>query len=372
MQGLNQRFLKAAYVELFAPITAQLELSLAGRIDNYTGFGTTTNPKVAFKYKPIEGMTFRASFNKGFRVPGFNDVFNPLLDQGEYDGGDIADPAKCIGGVPDIARPGCEAFTGNLFDGGNAKLKPEKSTQFSLGVVMQPVPQFSLTVDYWRIKRTSSIQSLTLRQLVDNYTFFTDRFVRDAAGNLIQINQSPANAGKVITEGLDFAARGGGSLWDGSWNISMDGTFLLDKNTQTAPNSPVGPSEVGLFTFSGDLGLRWKHNITLGYGKGDWSGSFTQIFRSGYKNQELPGVTAGLVTPLNLQKNVKPYIIYNLSLSYEGISGLKLTGGVKNLFDKDPPFAITYDSDSGAGSSWEPRVADPRGRSFTLLVEYKF
>jgi iron complex outermembrane receptor protein len=51
---------------------------------------------------------------------------------------------------------------------------------------------------------------------------------------------------------------------------------------------------------------------------------------------------------------------------------MRLTAGVKNIFDTDPPFAITYDTDTGAGSSWEPRVADPRGRAFTLLAEYKF
>jgi len=42
------------------------------------------------------------------------------------------------------------------------------------------------------------------------------------------------------------------------------------------------------------------------------------------------------------------------------------------LFDTDPPFAITYDGNTGAGGSWEPRVADPRGRSFTMGVEVKF
>jgi iron complex outermembrane receptor protein len=49
-----------------------------------------------------------------------------------------------------------------------------------------------------------------------------------------------------------------------------------------------------------------------------------------------------------------------------------VTAGIKNLLNKDPPFAITYDSNTGAGSSWEPRVADPRNRSFTLLAEYRF
>ena len=30
------------------------------------------------------------------------------------------------------------------------------------------------------------------------------------------------------------------------------------------------------------------------------------------------------------------------------------------------------DGNTGAGSSWEPRVADPRGRAFTLMATYKF
>ena len=83
-------------------------------------------------------------------------------------------------------------------------------------------------------------------------------------------------------------------------------------------------------------------------------------------------MTAGRVNPPDLQPKVKAHTTYNLGVSWTGIKGLTLTGVVKNLFDEDPPFAITYDSNTGAGSSWEPRVADPRNRSFTLLAEYRF
>ena len=55
-----------------------------------------------------------------------------------------------------------------------------------------------------------------------------------------------------------------------------------------------------------------------------------------------------------------------------GIRNLGLTVRVKNLFDTAPPFSAVHDSNIGAGSSCEPRVADPRGRSFTLKVDYKF
>jgi len=54
------------------------------------------------------------------------------------------------------------------------------------------------------------------------------------------------------------------------------------------------------------------------------------------------------------------------------VKNMGLTVGVKNLFDRNPPFSSTYDSNTGAGSSWEPRVADPRGRAFTITLDYKF
>ena len=67
-----------------------------------------------------------------------------------------------------------------------------------------------------------------------------------------------------------------------------------------------------------------------------------------------------------------PYSIFNVSATYSGFKNLTVTAGIKNILDEDPPFAITYDSNTGAGSTWEPRVADPRGRAYTLTVNYVF
>ena len=45
---------------------------------------------------------------------------------------------------------------------------------------------------------------------------------------------------------------------------------------------------------------------------------------------------------------------------------------VKNLFDTEPPYSHNQDTNTGSGRSWEPRVADPRGRSLVVGVGYKF
>lgn len=156
-------------------------------------------------------------------------------------------------------------------------------------------------------------------------------------------------------------------------NVGMDGSLALKKREKLTPTSAYGPSLIGVFTFAGDLGLRWKHNAWVNFVNDDWAVTFTQVFRSGYTNQKLPGIAAGTVVRPDFNERVKPYHIYNLSVSYLGLGkDYRITLGVKNLFDSDPPFAITYDGNTGAGSSWEPRVADPRGRAFTVAAEVKF
>ena len=80
----------------------------------------------------------------------------------------------------------------------------------------------------------------------------------------------------------------------------------------------------------------------------------------------------GSIVPANWQPNVGHYEIYDASVRYTGIKNLGVTFGIKNLFDKEPPFSAAYDGNTGAGSSWEPRVADPRLRSFTFTLDYKF
>ncbi len=101
---------------------------------------------------------------------------------------------------------------------------------------------------------------------------------------------------------------------------------------------------------------------------------FSQIFRKGYKNfRNCQASANGTVIRPDFNENVKHYIIYNFAGHGKGMGEVQDDRRHQEyLFDTDPPFAITYDSNTGAGSSWEPRVADPRGRSFTLAAEVKF
>ncbi|HVQ09098.1 MAG TPA: TonB-dependent receptor [Allosphingosinicella sp.] len=362
----KHRRVLAAYAEALFPILPELDIIVAGRIDDYTGFGSTTNPKVSFRFRPWEPLLFRGSYGTGFRVPTFNQIFNGTTIS-PNPGNTLVDPTLCPTGNTTGPQPACAPITPESLSGGNLNLEPETSEQFSVGVVIRPSRRFSLSVDYWSIAVDNTIGTITIPQLLANIAAFPERIGR-TNGLITTVDLRTGNFGSRRTEGIDVALRGEVDGLGGTFSAGLDGTYLIDKREKLLPNLPYSDL-VGIFTFTGDLGLRWKHNAFISFRNDDWNVTFTQIFRNGYRNFALP---ASATRP-DYNTRVSDYIIYNLSVSYTGFAPhFRLTAGVRNLFDRDPPFAITYDSNTGAGSSWEPRVADPRGRSFTLAAEVSF
>ena len=368
-----EREIKAVYAEVLIPIIDTLEVTLAGRIDDYGDFGTTTNPMANFKFRPFQALMFRGNYNTAFRVPAFNQLFNGTLES-LYTGGPFADPFRCPSGVVNDNVPGCESLDRaiDLLSGGNPDLKPETAKMYSLGVVFEPSRNFSASADFFSIDRENTIQALLLSEVRANFSLVPQLFIRDTPNGPLQaIDLRVTNLGGSKTEGFEFVVRGGLDALAGRLTAGLDATYLTKKQEQVIPGGPWA-NRLGVFSLSGDLGLKWKHNAFISYSNDLWTGTLTQLYRGGYENQELPGIANGTVTRPDIVERVNPYIIYNLSVAFTGIEGMRFTAGVKNLFDRDPPFAISYDSNTGSGSSWEPRVADPRGRSFIFGAEFKF
>jgi iron complex outermembrane recepter protein len=373
--GTLSRDIKAVYGELQLPLLKTLEANLALRSDRYTGFGSSTNPKASLRWSPTASFLVRAAYSTGFRVPTFKQMFDPVTTA-PYAGNDFPDPATCRSGIADPAVAGCAPIAANSFNtvfGGKSTLDPEKAKMKSFGIVFQPTPEISGNLDWWDIRRNGTIQSFDLKTLAANYALFADKFVRDSAGNIIAVDTRWINAGATETAGLEFGLRGAFKTDAGEGvNTGIDVSYLLKKRSRLVANAPFSASEVGAFTRSGDLGVRWKHTAFVSYSSGPWTTTLSQIYRSGYKDAVLPGVANGAVRPANWSPKVAPYETFDVSLAYAGIKNLTVIAGIKNVFGEDPPFSAAYDTNTGAGSSWEPRVADPRGRAYTLRLEYKF
>ncbi len=366
-----KRDVKAVYTEVLVPITKSFEVTGAVRYDKYTGFGSTTNPKFTFRFVPTPEILFRGSYNTGFRVPTFSQMFFGTTES-PYSGKDLVDPATCASGVVSATVPGCASITPTILSGGKLTLGPETTKQGTLGVVLAPTTWLSGNVDYWEIRRDGTIQALPLSTLVKNSGLFPEAFVRDASGALVSIDNRWFNAGQTITKGIELGARATGNLGPGKFLASVDGTYLIERKSRLLASSPFGNNEVGRYTLGSDIALRWKHAASFTYMQGPWSGTLTQLYSSGYKDAQLPGVANGTIIPPDLQQNVKAYTLYNVSASYNGIKNLGITVGIKNILNTDPPFSAAYDGNTGAGSSWEPRIADPRGRSYWAGLTYAF
>ncbi|MCA3255521.1 MAG: TonB-dependent receptor, partial [Alphaproteobacteria bacterium] len=167
----KKRNVKAAYAEVLVPLLDNLEVTGAARVDDYTGFGTTVNPKVSVKYRPIEQLMFRGSYNTGFRVPAFNQIFNGTTVS-PNPGNTLVDPTLCPQGTVTGPQPGCAPITPESLSGGNLLLGPETSKQWSIGAVVQPAPRISFSVDYWNIAVDDTIGTITIPQLLANIAAF--------------------------------------------------------------------------------------------------------------------------------------------------------------------------------------------------------
>ena len=373
--GTLKRDIKAVYGEVALPIFKRLEVTGAVRVDEYTGFGKSTNPKVAARYTPFDSLLFRGSYSTGFRVPTFKQMFDPVTSSA-YTGAGVSDPATCPGrnGVVSTTTPGCASVTPQIRFGGRADLAPETAKMASLGMVFQISAEFSGNLDWWSIDRKGTIRTLALTDMVTNrnYSFLVDKFVRDSAGVLTAVDTVWFNTGASETQGLEFGLRGVFNAAGARWAPSFDVSYLLKKRTQFLPGQDFGASEIGRFTRAGELGIRWKHTASITRSEGNWSATLSQVYRSGYADYVIPGIANGTVQATNWNPIVKPYEVFNFSLGYRGFKNMTIIAGMKNIFNEDPPFSVTYDTNTGAGSSWEPRVADPRGRAFTLRAEYRF
>lgn len=374
------RNVNAIYAEVLVPVLDSLEVTLAVRRDDYSGFGDTVNPKYTFRFRPVDMFAVRGSYSTAFRVPTFTDLFNPQSRSQIFES--FADPAICPGARPNPNIPGCidladrtqnpNAPILNSLTGGKPDLGPEEAELSTVGVVLEPFQGFSASLDWWRIERTNSIRTTSRSELIANYGLFEDNFIRDSSGRIFEIDQRKVNAGGSLTEGYELSLRGTFEALGGRFNAGLDGSFITNAQTKVLPTQAYGPDQTSTFTDAGELFLKYKHTAFVTYTAETWSASLSQIYKAGYTNQVLDGIGDGLVTPPNLVEETDAYIIYNASATYRGFKGIEITGGIRNLLDTDPPFAISYLTNTGGGANWEPRVADPRGRSFTLAINYSF
>ncbi len=357
------RNVSAVYGELLIPALKNLEFNLALRYDHYQQVGSTTNPKIGFKFTPNKDLLLRGSYNTGFRAPTPQQLNLGTVQLATT--GTFPDPVKCPNPTGNN-DPSCQLNSIAYLSGGNSKLKPEKSRQGSLGVVFSPIKDMTASVDYWQIKMIDRIHNLTPTQELQNYSVFADNFLRDPSGNIILIQAGWINAGGSITKGVDLTGNWTTALGDNKLTTTLSATKMISAKEQLIESTPM-VQYVGQWTNT-TLYLPWKVALASTYKTPLLSTTLSANYSSGYWDED--HTTATNVAEFQRRK-ISKYVTFNLVGTFTPVKDLSLTAGVINLFDREPPFTW-HNVDNAVGTGWDPRVADPRGRTLTLSASYKF
>jgi iron complex outermembrane receptor protein len=354
------RNIKAVYGELLLPFTKQWEAQLSARYDHYQVVGGAASPKVGVSYTPTSTMLFRASAGRGFRAPSMTELYRPTQIGSTAT---LPDPVYCA--TVDNNYADCaENWEAHRYS--NPNLKPERSRQFSVGMVLQPSKQVLLSLDYWNIKRTDLIAEIGDDIILANPSKYGSLVHRDEDGYIEYIDMFKENRGAQKAAGFDLTIDYKGvQTWAGRFGGRLSGTYVTDSKIQNEVGDAY-VSNLGRFVTDGVV-QRWRHTISLDWDSGPFAATLSNTFSSGYEDQNSAiNIDDGSVVAAN---RVKSYSLWDLSGAWQATKALKLRAGIQNLADTAPPYSNqAYHFISG----YDPTYTDVRGRRFYASANYAF
>ncbi|HEX6795299.1 MAG TPA: TonB-dependent receptor, partial [Casimicrobiaceae bacterium] len=360
----------AAFGEANIPLAKTLEADVAVRFDDYSDFGSTTNPKVSLRWQPSRNVLMRAAYGTGFRAPTLSELFQPsalAVQPG-------VDPIRCP--VTQADRD-CFAFFLTR-QGGNPALSPEKSRQFSGGIVIEPTAGLSASVDYYDIEVRNLVQLFGPATIFANAELLPPSFIvrappdaqfPDLPGRVVQIVTIPTNLGQLRTSGLDADLRYRPAATSvGQFTFALSGTYVLDYRLTGANDTPF-PGGAGQRGVSGAIS-RWRHYATLDWSFGAWGATLANNFQLGYSEPCILDVHGNSLDASGcMTRRVGSYSVWDFQVRYGGFANTTLTLGVRNLLDTAPP--LTNQQDQFL-VGFDPTYADARGRTYYAAIRCAF
>ncbi|WP_346839039.1 TonB-dependent receptor [Microbulbifer sp. SAOS-129_SWC] len=337
----------------------------AVRFSNYSDFGSTANPKISLRWRPLPSLLVRASYATGFKAPTLIDMHQSGYQSQEY----LFDP--CTGTNAD-SLPGCrgqadDARIQYLTEfGGNPNLKPETSDNRSLGIVWTPARArgFSATLDLFDIRQNDVIDT-SPQYLINKNAYgglFTNRVQRDARGDIVKIYATRLNIGAREVRGVDLALRYEKTSEQlGQVRLALNASQMAHYLNQAAPGAPV-EDLAGTFVdpASGGAGSlpHLKANSGIYWHKGRWEGGYTVHYVGDLEERFTRANTS-------VTRKIGSWASHDLQLAYALPAGLRFAVGIDNLLDHEPPFAATAFNDN-----YDGRTYDLSGRYWYTTLAY--
>jgi iron complex outermembrane receptor protein len=400
----------AAFLEINAPLLSNLEVDVAGRYDHYnTAAGGEATPKIGVKYTPIKQLALRGTFGRGFRAPSIPETNSGLA----FLAATAPDPVLCpnskVANAPGNFPSEC-AVTLTGVQTSTPTLKPEITTNYTFGFILEPIRDFSVAADYYDIKVDRDIISaFEAGGLGINAT----TIVRGGPAVLPFVNpngtisdvETPVglpiyqlypyiNASQTDTNGIDVDFKshfdlGRVGILAAELNYTHIISYTLSANGVSYQLAGThGPSGI-----SGDTGnpkdravftLNWSLGAVSLSGTVNYVGSFSVVDPSSGQGtctlaleDRFPSQYGGgsFVTPpfSNSLCSVASFTDVDFYGRYNFTDKFSVHASILNAFNRPPPLdPVTYGGGGGAAYSAALEQAGAVGRYFVVGASYKF
>ncbi|HEY1774216.1 MAG TPA: TonB-dependent receptor [Gammaproteobacteria bacterium] len=396
----------AIWLGLHAPILTDaafaksLNLDVATRSSDYSTFGTLRSNLAALHWNVNEQVSFLASWSEDFRAPTIAELYTASIagsasvvdpcSQSVHPTGTTASNCATAGVPTTFTQVNPDVSTTG---GRNPNLQPETSTSRTLGTQFAPWSTLPLnfSVDYFKIEvdnaiGTTSAQNVLNGCYISGRSDLCDMIKRNASGAISNIQATETNQGTLLTEGMDFGTNYKlTTQQDGDFTFNWATTWVKDF-IQTQPNlaDPSAPISMDLTDtetgkpvggyprFKSEFGTTWNY----GPWEATWQVNYISdlIEHCSDKDDNTPEslTNLGLCSYPNQQNNtlsmnkLGAVTYHNVQLSYAFADGFTLTGGILNLFDKQPPIGHSM------SDSFDMTLYPIPGRFIYGSVEYKF
>jgi len=392
------------------PLVKEFNLDAAYRYSHYNLSGGTNTYKADANWLVVDGLRLRGGYQRAVRAPNVGELFiAPSSDSAAI--GELAagggDPCAynsgarsssnasqiknlCVGlGVPASL---IDTFTNAQNDipatnTGNTALKPETADTFTIGAVLtspfasEALSHALVSFDYYNIALKDGIgviSGLTALNKCFNLdgsnptysalSVYCGLLTRNTTtGRIDSVLQPTLNLGAYRTSGLDIEASwqsglGALGLSDSYGTVGFNTAinYLLGYKVQSVSGGSWADyaNTVGS-AFNGDVGSlpRLKAVTSLSYGLDDYGAGFTWRHLSHLKSVDK------VSNPSSTTPDTGSFDAIDFFANWKINDQLTFSGGLTNLFDRDPPVV------DGVAGNTEASTYDTLGRSFYVRLK---
>ena len=372
----------AVFSEATIPVIKRVEMSAALRADKTSGAEAHISPKVGLKINATDSLVLRGTASGGFRAPNIVESGNGLGRSSVANS--VIDPRRCpiaseLNNLVQNSKTATatdkllsNTYRNNdclaslpSFVNSNKDLKPETSRSYTLGMVFEPIKNWTLAIDYYNIERKDEIGTRTVGDVLKNEaalpagqllrvdnTATDNEFISlvkkyapatttnfQGIGKLGLVYNPYVNSGKTRASGFDFDMSGRIKITNvGDLKIKLDGTYLLNYQSFLVADNAYGMNNAGNYTGGGRLATKLRTSLK----SGKFDQGVTLNYNGGYSlnSDDTPDFcVTNKVAPENMAAcgRVRAYTTVDYNLAYTGIKNVKLSLYINNLLNQDTP-----------------------------------